>query len=273
MKCSTNFFKCSGPADPAEKKAILFAVLSCLLFIGFLSVVSRFAPRDRRVTKIHVSPPPLPVKPATPPLVVERPLDLNSKFRLVPENFKGIDFATRSYGSYRLSAGERRDLVLIDGQFREFGDQQHWFDLDDVFYTDLTGDGNPEAIVMMTHLQCGSKCDGGKNLVYVYSQNYPMQEILKYESGSGMEGCSLKSLKVTNKRLALELFGRCPQAAGATSEFVRRDTYDVTRMEFFFNGKQLVPKPSMFLTLPDRNEVNYGVEVRISDGRPTARQL
>ena len=274
MKCYTNFFKCSGPADPAEKKAILFAVLSCLVFIGFISVVSRLAgPRRVRINNVRVSQPPVPVKPVTPPQFAERPRDLNSRFRVAPANFKGINFATRSYGSYRLSEGENHELVLIDGQFREFGETKHWFDLDDVLYTDLTGDGNPEAIVMMTHLQCGSKCDGGKNLIYVYSQNNPMEEILKYESGSGMEGCSLKSLTVTNRRLALELFGRCPQSAGASSEFVRRDTYEVTRVEFFFNGKQLVPKPSMYLTLPDRNEVNYGVEVRINDGRPAEYQF
>ena len=274
MKCYTNFFKCSGPANPAEKKAILFAVLACLVFIGFLNVVSRLAaPRRIRVNRVHVPQPPLPVKPVTPPPFVERPPDLNSRFRVVPANFKGINFATRSYGSYPLSENLSRELVLIDGQFREFGETKHWFDLDDVLYTDLTGDGNPEAIVMMTHLQCGSKCDGGKNLVYVYSQNNPMQEILKYESGSGMEGCSLKSLTVTKGRLALELFGRCPQSAGATSEFVRRDKLEVTRVEFFFNGKQLVPKPSMFLSLPDRREVNYGVEVRINDGRPAENQF
>lgn len=267
MKCSTNFFKCSGPADPAEKKAILFAVLSCLLFIGFLTVVQRLTPRTRRATRIHVSQPPLPVKPVTPAPVRERPPDLNSRFRVVPANFKGINFATRSYGDYRLQNGKNRDLVLIDGQFREFGDLQHYFDLDDVLFTDLTGDGSPEAIVMMTHLECGGKCDGGKNLIYVYSQNYPMQEILKYESGSGMEGCSLKSLTVKNRRLTVELFGRCPQPAGVTTEFVRRETYEVTRVEFFFNGKQLVPRPSTFLTIRDRNEVSYGVEVRISDER------
>lgn len=274
MKCSTNFFKYSGPANPAEKKAILFAVFSCLLFIGFISVVSRLpGPRRMRVNRVHVAQPPPPVKPVTPPRLADRPADLNSRFRVVPANFKGINFTTRSYGSYRFSDNHSRELVLVDGQFREFGETQHWFDLDDVFYTDLTGDGNPEAIVMMTHLQCGGKCDGGKNLVYVYTQDKPMQEILKYESGSGMEGCSLKALTVTNKRLALELFGRCPQSAGATSEFVRRDPYDVTRLEFFFNGKQLVPKPSMYLTLPDRNEVNYGVEVRINDGRPAEYQF
>ncbi len=266
MKCSSNFFKCSGPADPAEKKAILFAALSCLLFIGFLSVVNRLAaPRRVRVSKIHVSQPPLPVKPVTPPQIRERAPDLNSRFRLVPANFKGINFATRSYGNYRLSDGKNSELVLIDGQFREFGNPQHYFDLDEVLYTDLTGDGSPEAIVMISHLECGRMCDGGKNLIYVYSQNYPLQEILKYESGSGIEGCSLKSLTVKNKQLTLDLFGKCPPPSGIIDDFVRRETYDLTRVEFFFNGKQLVPKKKISVTLPDRDEVTYGVDVRIDD--------
>lgn len=269
MKCSTT--------DGAEKKAIVFAVLSCLVFIGFLTIAQRLSLRHSRAeTRIHLSPPPLPpVNPVTAPLVAERPPDLNSRFRVAPANFKGMNFATRSYGNYRLSEGRNRDLVLIDGQFRDFGDlQQHWFDLDDVLYTDLTGDGSPEAIVMMTHLQCGnSRCDGGKNLIYIYSQNYPMQEILKYESGSGMEGCSLKSFTVKNRVLTLELFGRCPQTVRASNEFAKREMYEVTRTEFFFNGKQLVPKPSTFVTLPVRNEVSYGVEVRINDGRPTVQGL
>ncbi len=267
MKCSTVSFKFSGPADSSEKKAILFAVLSCLLFIGFLAVVQRLAPRNRRVTQIHVSPPPLPVKPVTPPQLAERPPDFNSRFRVVPANFKGINFATRSYGDYQLSDGKYQDLVLIDGQFREFGDSQHWFDLDDVLYTDLTGDGSPEAIVMMTHLECGRMCDGGKNLIYVYSQNYPIQEILKYESGSGIEGCSLKSLTVKNRQLTLDLFGKCPPPSGILDDFVRRETYDLTRIEFFFNGKQLVPKKKTVLTLPNRGEVTYGVDVLIDDDR------
>ena len=263
------------PADPAEKKAIMFALLSCFLFIGFLTVVTRSAPRKGKPgPKVVVSvPAPLPPIPPAPVGVAERPPDLNSRFRVVPSNFRGIDFATRSYGNYRLSNGANRELVLVDGQFREFSESSHWFDLDDVFYTDLTGDGSPEAIVMMTHLECGSKCNGGKNLLYVYSQDQPLNEILKYESGSGMEGCSLKSLTVKNRQLSLELFGRCPQPAGTSREQVRRETYDVTRLDFFFNGKQLVPRNKTFLTVPDDHEVTYGVDIRINDERtPLAKR-
>lgn len=271
-RCRHSFIK-GEPQDPPPVKAILLSILSCLLFIGFISAISRIGSPNRRVTYKHINAsPPRPAEfPAPePPL----PPDANARYRVIPANFEGINFATRSYGNYRMSNGTNRDLVLIDGQFRDFGNSQQWFDLNDVYYTDLTGDGNPEAIVMMTHLECGRTCDGGKNLVYAYSQNYPMQEILKYETGSGLDGCSLKSLTVKNTQLTLELFGRCPQPAGTSRDFVRHETYDVTRIDFFFNGKQLVPKPSAYLTLPDNNQVSNGVEVRISENkRPAEHEL
>lgn len=271
MKCFTNSFKCSGLGDSAELKAVLFAMLACFLFIGFLTVVQRRSSRnEKRITRIRSytpAPPLRPVRVEEPPL----PPDLNARFRVAPTNFRGINFATRSYGSYRLPNGTSRDLVLIDGQFREFGDSQHSFDLNDVFYTDLTGDGSPEAIVMLTHFECGRECDGGKNLIYVYSQDYPrdfpMNEILKYESGSGRDGCSLKSLTVKNKQLTLDLFGDCP-----SNDLVIRDTYKLTRVEFFFNGKKLVEKKQTSLTVPNRNQVSYGVDVSISDDRTSSTQ-
>ena len=83
-----------------------------------------------------------------------------------------------------------------------------WFDLNDVFYTDLTGDDSPEAIVMLTHLECGRSCDGGKNLIYIYSLNAgSFKEILNYETGSGEAGCSLKSLIVKTKSFPLSCLG------------------------------------------------------------------
>ena len=266
MKCFTNSFSCSGPANSSEVKAILFAVLSCVLFIAFLTAAHGPAPRkQKRITTVHSS---YPVPPPAAPVRIEEPPpppDLNARFRGVPPNFRGIDFATRSYGSYRLPSGANRDLVLIDGQFREFGDSQHWFDLNDVFYTDLTGDGSPEAIVMLTHLECGRMCDGGKNLVYVYSQNHPLQEILQYESGSAIEGCSLKALTVEKKQLTLDLHGKCPPPSGIVSDYVRYETYDLTRVEFFFNGKRLVPKKKTILTVRNDVAADHSVDIRIDD--------
>lgn len=269
MRSSINSFKCS---DPAEKKAMMFALLSCFLFIGFLTAVNRRAPRDN-IAKGYAYAPSIPAKPVPPPRITDRPLDMNSKFRVAPSNFSEINFLTRSYGNYQLSNGTNRDLVLIDGRFREIGATQHTFELDDVLYADLTGDGLPEAIALLTHTECGRECDGGKSLVYVYSKTEGLNEILKWESGSGMESCSLKTIEVKNRRLTLELFGKCPRTPGSAREFVIADTYDLTRLEFFFNGRKLVPKLPTYLTVPNRYEVTYGVNVRISEDRNSGVKL
>jgi len=270
MKCSTNSFKNGKWADCAEVKALVFALASCFLFIGFLAAVQRSRAMDVKPVKIHVSPPPLPSR------ITERAPDMNERFRVVPSNFKGSDFWTRSYGNYKLSDGTKRELVLVDGKFRDFGNSSNWFDLSDVFYTDLTGDGTPEAIVMITHLECGRTCDGGKTLIYIYSHRYGvLHEILKYESGSGLEGCSLKSLIVKNERLSLDLFGRCPKA-GDPQEFITHEsdkTYNLTRLDFAFDGLLLTQKNRTVRMVPNRNEVSYGVEVRISDVRPPEHEL
>jgi len=274
MKCSTNSFKSCGPANRAELKALVFALASCFVFIGFLLAIDRSAaPNVRPTTRIHISapaPPPPPPIPA--PRITERPPDRNQAFRIVPSNFKGIDFENRSYGDYRSSNGAKRELVLVDGGFRQFGDSSQSFNLNDVFYTDLTGDGVPEAIVMITHIECAPTCDAGKNLLYVYSQKDGLKEILKYESGSGMEGCSLKSLTVKNGRMVLELFGRCPNPR-ASNILEIHDTYDLTRVGFSFNGKKLVETGKTFLKVPNDHEVSYGVEVRINENRTPEQDL
>jgi hypothetical protein len=268
-----NSFKCSWLADRAELKAIVFAVATCFVFIGFIVAVHR-SRNVTATTRIHISPPPLPA-----PRITERPADMNQMFRIVPSNFRAIDFENRSYGDYRSSNGAKRELVLSNGAFREFGDSSQWFNLNDVFYTDLTGDGVPEAIVMMTHVECSPTCDAGKNLLYVYSQMYVysqndgLKEVLKYESGSGMAGCSIKSLTVKNGRMALELFGRCPNPEPSSILDIR-ETYDLTRVEFSFNGTKLVEKGKTFLRVPNLHEVNYGVDVRITDNRtPQSHEL
>ena len=269
MKCFIKGAAGSCLTDRSELKAVLAALVTCLLFIGFLTI-SAASRNHRYVVKNRSYRPPTPVKPPPPPQVLTEvpppPPDMNTRFRNVPQNFKGIDFKDHSYGNYTLSDGKTVDLDLVNGQFQHYGASSHWFDLNDVFYTDLTNDGNPEAIAMLTHLECGRSCDGGKNLIYIYSLNAgSFKEIMNYETGSGAAGCSLKSLIVKNKALTLELFGKCPQPSWITSGNVRSATYDLTRVDFRFNGKELVEKRKTYFTLPDCGEVNYGAQVLISD--------
>ena len=276
----------SGGPDSSELKAILFALGACFLFIGFLTAANRSRPgkhryvaRDRTY-QVPAPPPPVHVPevvtevPAPPP----PPPDLNQPFRYAPKMFAGFDFKNRSYGNYTLPDGKKADLALFNGQFRHYGSTSHWFDLNDVFYTDLTGKGGVEAIALITHLECSrDACDGGKSLIYVYSlDNGSLDEILKYESGSGINGCSLKSLIVKNRQLTLELFGKCPEPTTVTADNVRRETYDLTRVDFGFDGKQLVSRKKTYFSVPDCGEVTSGVQVRLSEERypvePTIRK-
>jgi hypothetical protein len=280
MKCFIKNPISSATLDSSELKALLFALFACFLFIGLLTAFRR--PKEQRrvffaVEHLDRAAPP-PFRPAeAPPVTAElppppQPADLNARFRIAPRNFERIDFRNRSYGNYILSGGEVVDLALIDGQFRRYSSPQHWFDFSDIVYTDLTGDGSPEAIVLLSHLECGRACDGGRNLIYVYSLNHSTgyTEILKYETGSGLNGCSLKSLNVKNRRLSLELFGQCPQPKGTTNDQTRHETYDVTQIGFRFNGELLLAEKPAHLKLRDCNEVNWGVEIRIDDERTPA---
>ena len=270
MKCFIKGAPRSCLTDSSELKAVLVALVACLLFIGFLTISAASTNRRQVVHNRSYRVPPPPVKPVRAPQVLTEvpppPPDSNTRFRYVPQEFKTTDFTTRSYGNYTLSDGNAVNLALIDGQFRHFASTSHWFDLNDVFYTDLTGDDSPEAIVMLTHLKCAGSCDGGTNMIYIYSLNAGrLKEILNYETGSGVSGCSLKSLLVKNRQLSFELFGKCPQPSWITSGTVRSATYELTRLDFRFNGKELVERKKTYFTLPDCGEVNYGAQVRISD--------
>src|SRR4051794_8786393 len=70
----------------------------------------------------------------------------NGTFKIVPDSFKGTDFKNFSY-PYRFSYGKEIDIPLKDGEYEyEFTDDRGWFTFSDVYFVDLTGDANPEAV-------------------------------------------------------------------------------------------------------------------------------
>jgi len=192
-----------GPFDRTEKKALLFAALFCAVFICLLSVLSP-AKRFRKKQVIVLS-----TKPLTTPLEPSEsshvdPLD---RFRFVPENFSKVDFKNFSYGVYSVSVGKPVSLTLNDGKM---WDDSGWFNLEDVYYQDVTGDGSPEAIVRLLHLRCSGSCDGGADLFYIYSRrNGRLKNIWQYETGSYAYGCGLKSFSLRGKQVVLELTNGC----------------------------------------------------------------
>ena len=238
---------------------------SAYLALGFyLALTFRPFADDRRFTvPVHHQPAP------TPTTRTEKPKDQpesNWKYRIVPEPFVHIDFENHSYGSYRLGSGKQIDLRLKDGEleYSHRFEDAGWFDFKDVYFADVTGDGIPEALVILWHVGCGVSCDGGAALFYIYSiRKHKLHQIWKYETGSLAYGCGLKAFSVENQQIVMEVFGRCAKEAtespGAGKFFVE----DTTRSVFAFNGRRVVRTGLNFFSAPATDVRNYKAEIRI----------
>lgn len=187
----------------------------------------------------------------------------------VPHQFKQFDFKNRSYGRYRFSWGKPIDLKLRDGRYEyDFHLEHGWFDLgkksEGLYFTDLTNDKHPEALIILSHVSCGVSCDGGAALIYVYmSKANRMEEIWKWETGTMAYGCGLRSITVKNGKISLELFGRCSGTKPENTGSGKFKVADTTQLTFRFNGKRFVRSAVRFISVPEREVKNYKTEVAI----------
>lgn len=187
-----------GSFDRGEGKALLAAGAACLVFICFF-VVSR--PRSR------VSSAPVPPKKL---LVSSQPsIDPLDKYRIKTKEFYEIDFWNYSYGLYPLSDGKKLRLNLENGHLT-LPDYSDSFLLKDVFYRDVTDDGEAEAIVWLSHMHCVAGSCSDSNIFYIFTgQNQTLKQMWQYETGSYARGCGLKSLTIAGRQITVELFGDC----------------------------------------------------------------
>ncbi len=143
------------------------------------------------------------------------------------------------------------------------------YDLNDVYFLDLTGDEKKEAIVMLSVLSCGGSCDGGAYFIYIYSANYYKPKLLwRLETGDRAYGCSLKSLAIERKKINIELFGRCVSDKGEEKETRIMNKFsvpDTTHYIYEFNGETFVRKHKDYTSVPERNVMNYTSEISISE--------
>lgn len=264
-----NYFSSGGgPDQRSERKALVIAFFCCLLFITSVASIRGPMRRSVRLPEKYTVNTALPPEPPTTKFYVEEPAvkELRSEYLVVPENFEKVDFGNRSYGRYQFSDVKTINLTLKDGEsWIADSNHQGWFSLKDVYYTDVTGDGTEEAIVMLSHVSCdgGGSCDGGANLIYVYAgRNEKLRTLWQYETGSNAYGCGLKSMAITQKQFVLEMFGRCPRSASDLEprKFVVKD---LTFVMFEFNGHRFVEKTSEVVTAPARNVMNYKPDIRI----------
>ncbi len=252
---------------------IIFAVL-------ILLILSNFACRSSALKGESVAAKPMPTASLANDYNSNKPLPVpveqsnqsqfeaqNEKFRIVPEEFKQIDFEKLSY-PYKFSYNGRKiNFVFKDENYKyDFKDDRGWFDFSDTFYVDLTNDENPEAIVILWHVSCGASCDGGAGLFYIYSvRQNKLKPLWQYETGSLGYGCGLKSFTVKDKKITMELFGRCLDEMEDSSTMGKFQVTDTTRLTFGFNGKKFVEEKKEFISVPVRSVLNYRSEISINE--------
>ena len=243
----------------SELKAILVsAVASSAFLFCFAFLFHKPVPPEPQLQSVIACGP----SPDIPPL---QPPDQNGRFRRVPEGFKLVDFNNWSYGYYRY--GRKKFILdLTQGQHsyssKEGGGET--FSLNDVLYTDLTGDQKPEAIVMLSHVDCAVSCDGSSDLFYVYeSGKTGLREIWEYETGSRAYGCGLKSLTLSKKDIVLEMFGRCWEPASSDPGPAKFMINGKTRAVFQFNGSRFVRRHAEVTDTPAIDVKNYEAPIRV----------
>ena len=238
--------------DRSERKALWLAIAAGSLFIVTLAVAHTPAVRKHRVNHKFLEP-----SAPTKHLEPETLRELNESYRVVPGDFKNIDFNNYRYGVYAFPNGPETDLTLFWGELK-LPDDLGSFELKDVYYKDVTGDRQPEAIVRLSHVKCAGTCDGGSNLLYIYSKrDGKLTRIWAYETGSYANGCGLKSVMLGNKQLVLELFGRCPKPAMENPGSQKFVVEDLTIILFEFDGDRFLTKTMEYVPEPARSVKNY----------------
>lgn len=209
----------------------------------------------------------------TPTGIVAGDMKESQRKKETPAEFSNIDFSNLSYPVSR----ERGSIRLKNGKYQyddEKSSSHDSFELVDVDYADINGDGKKEAVVRLFRVSCGASCDGGSQLFYFYSiREKNLSLLTRIETGSLGYGCGLKSLIVNKQQLTLEVFKKC-KLTGTTIEptsdaddegggkFVAKD---ITRFLFRLDGRKLALEKREVFPNESEDIRNYGSTVSISD--------
>ena len=245
--------------DRIERKALLYAALFSCLFIVFLAVMRPHPSQLTLSTNDFTLPPPT-YKVNEPEL---SSMDSFAKFRVRPEHFDQIDFTNHSYGPYTSANGKKLDLRLDHGLL-ELPNRSGWFELRDVYYTDMTGDSREEAIVWLSHETCSPACDGGTSLFYIYTErNGKLKPIWQYETGNYADGCGLQSFTAGGTQVVLELFGLCGEMGVVNPSPPKFIFKHLTFILFEFDGHRFKRKSTEFFDSSPQDVTNYEPGIRI----------
>jgi hypothetical protein len=206
------------------------------------------------------------------PVAIQAATDHAAEVPASLAEFAGVDFRNNTYAT-----SLRGDIKLKNGTHEYTypdGSGGDIFDLENVYFADLTNDGQDEAVVHLRAVSCGGSCDGGSDLFYFYSAaNNEAKLLSRIETGSAAYECGLKSFVLTKQQLVLELFRTC-RARGETFESLndpkfssgnKFEAHSFTRFVFSFNGKTFVVKKREVLPFPARNNLNYPATVTVSN--------
>jgi len=255
-------YKASSNADHSERIAKLVAAFVTFGCVCFFVLVSK--PEQQSPRWISTVPVATPLPSLEPP---PKSVDPNQEFRSVPGRWASVDFTHYSYGPYKFYGGRKIRLSLKNGEYQyDFGDDDRgWFSLRDVYYFDVTGDLIPDAIVNLSHVECSVSCDGGANLLFIYSINAEgrVKELFRYETGSYAFGCGLKSVTLERKKVSLELFGRCPRPAMNDFGPGKFMVKDLTQLDFWFSEKGFLETKMEYVSTDVTDVKNYQAEFRI----------
>lgn len=243
-------------------KATVFSLLSLIVSLCFFALLFRPA---RLVDPALQTNCPTAAPIASPRAPVEtKPADPNEKFRIAPSNFAHIDFANRSYGVYRGSWKDTISLNLINGDYDySDGNEGGWFRLKDVYFTDVTGDERPEAIVLLSHVECGVSCDGGSTLILVYRTHGSLEEIWRFETGSYADGCGLKSLTIMKRQITVQMFGKCPNPPTGFSGPGKFLVGNTTFSNFRLSSGRFIKRDTEIFFTPVTDVKNYKAQIHI----------
>ena len=263
--------RASSHRDHSELTAKLvaaFVTFGCVCFLALFA-----APAKQPATKVSLAPVATPQPSFEPPPPPPPHVDYTKQFLAPPSRWASIDFNYQSYGPYKFSDGRKITLTLDHGEHEyDFGkNRRGWFSLENVYYFDVTGDGIPEAIVDVSHVDCGpsrdggASCDGGAHLFFIYSINARgyVKKLFQFETGTYAYGCGFKSMTVRKREMSIELFGRCRRQAMNAVGPGRFLVQDTTLFSFRYSGKGFLQTELIIISTGMTDVRSYQPEIRI----------
>lgn len=197
------------------------------------------------------------------------------KGEVIPEDFKAVDFANFTYPTFTAGKGVRLKGGSFERPYRHGGGET--YELRNVSFADMTGDGKKEAIVELSVVRCGGSCDGGSHEFYVYESGGRKPRLFwRVGSGSLAYGCGLKTLTVRGRHIIIEVFKDCDFDAGAFGSDDRKgkeeaepiykfESKEFTRFSFESDGRKVSLKGREVFPYPKGDVMNYRSEISISD--------